>query len=64
MIEYRKAVENDRASIEALFMERCVWGIDHLACSNGSCQCTTYRTWNLCLEKAETYVVLVRPGSW
>ena len=28
-------------------------GIDHLACSNGSCQCTTYRTWNLCLEKAE-----------
>ena len=29
-----------------------------------SCQCTTYRAWNFCLEKAETYVVPVRPGSW
>ena len=32
--EYCFAAENDEGEI----IEECVWGIDHLACSNGSCQ--------------------------
>ncbi|WP_049945164.1 GNAT family N-acetyltransferase [Butyrivibrio sp. AC2005] len=53
---------------EALIKNGRLWretygSFNYLACNNGSSQCITYRTWNLCLEKVETHVVLVGADS-